>query len=32
MDSWNSNSSYDFCVFSDNIHGIFHADASGKFV
>lgn len=31
MDSWNSNASYDFCVFSDHIHGIVHADASGEF-
>uniref|UniRef100_A0A803XRA2 Uncharacterized protein n=1 Tax=Meleagris gallopavo TaxID=9103 RepID=A0A803XRA2_MELGA len=29
VDSWNSNASYDFCVFSDHIHGIVHADASG---
>ena len=32
MDTWNSHSSYDFCVFSDHIPGIIYADASGKFV
>lgn len=32
VDSWNSNAGYDFHVFSDHIHGIFHADASGEFV